>query len=65
MLIRSLFPTGARVLVDGRDEAIVAQGFPDGSTSFPFAHYKVHFVGGDRNVAVAMDRIGVERKVGA
>lgn len=55
------FPVGARVLVDGRDEAIVAQAFPEGSSSYLFPHYKVHFVGGDRNVAVAMKRVGVER----
>lgn len=56
------FPCGARVLVDGRDEAIVAQAFPQGSTSYLFAHYVVHFVNGDRNVAVAWARVGVDRK---
>ncbi len=55
------FPTGARVLVDGRDEVVIAQHFPRGSTSFLFPHYKVHFIGGDRNVAVSKTRIGVER----
>jgi hypothetical protein len=63
--IRHLFFVGARVLVDGRDEAIVMQAFPDGSSSFLFPHYKVHFVGGDRNVAVAIDRVDVDRKAGA
>lgn len=56
------FPIGARVLVDGRDEAIVKQAFPEGSTSFLFPHYKLNFVGGDKNVAVSMKRVGVERR---
>ena len=56
------FPCGARVLIDGRDEAIVKQAFPKGSSSFLFPHYKVDIVGGDKNVAVAMKRIGVGRK---
>ncbi len=51
------YPSGARVYVDGRDEAIVRQAFPEGSTSHLFAHYKVDLVGGDRNVAVAMSRV--------
>jgi hypothetical protein len=57
-----VFPSGARVLVDGRDEAIVRQAFPKGSSSFMFPHYKVDFVGGDKNVAVNMKRVGVDRK---
>lgn len=77
--MKSVFPSGARVLVDGEREAIVRQAFPEGSTSFFFPHYKVDFcnVGperrwsagdrariedGDTNVAVAMHRVGVERK---
>jgi hypothetical protein len=56
-----IFPVGARVYVDGRDEARIAQRFPEGSSSFLFPHYKVHFTGGDQNVAVAMGRVGVER----
>jgi hypothetical protein len=56
-----VFPVGARVLVDGRDEARVTQAFPEGSSSFMFAHYKLDFVGGDRNVAVAMRRVSVKR----
>ncbi len=59
---RHTFPVGARVLVDGRHEALVGQAFPEGSSSFMFPHYKVHFVDGDRNVAVHVDRVGVERK---
>lgn len=53
------FPPGARVLVDGRDAAIVKQAFPEGSSSFLFPHYKLDIVGGDKNVAVAMKRVGV------
>lgn len=56
------FPSGARVLVDGRDEAIVKQAFPEGSTSFLFPHYKLDIVNGDKNVAVNMKRVGVDRK---
>jgi hypothetical protein len=59
------FPVGARILVDGRDEAIVKQAFPEGSSSFLFPHYKLDFVGGDKNVAVSVARVGVERKKGA
>lgn len=55
------FPVGARVLVDGKQEAIVKQAFPDGSSSFLFPHYKLDFIGGDKNVAVNMTRVGVER----
>ena len=58
-----VFPLGARVLVDGRDEAIVKQAFPEGSSSFMWPHYKLDFVGGDRNVVVNMSHVGVERKV--
>lgn len=57
-----VFPYNARVLVDGQDEAIVKQAFPEGSSSFMFPHYKLDFVGGDKNVAVGMHRVGVERK---
>jgi hypothetical protein len=56
------FPIGARILVDGRDEAIVKQAFPEGSSSFMFPHYKVDIVGGDKNVAVAIKRVGVEKR---
>jgi hypothetical protein len=60
-----VFPHGARVLVDGRDEAIVKQAFPQGSTSYMFPHYKLDIVDGDKNVAVAMNRVGVDRKKAA
>ncbi len=58
------FPIGARVLVDGRDEAIVAQVFPEGSTSLLAPHYCVRFVGGPAHeqVKVSMNRVGVDRK---
>ena len=55
------FPVGARVLIDGLDEAVVAQVFPEGSSSLLAPHYKVRFVGGrpGEQVAVAMSRVGV------
>jgi len=56
------FPVGARVLVDGRDVAIVKQCFPEGSSSFLFPHYKLDVLDGDKNVAVKMSRVGVKRK---
>jgi hypothetical protein len=59
--MKPIFPTGARVCVDGRDQAIVRQAFPEGSSYYLFPHYKVDFVGGDRNVAVAIGRVGVEK----
>lgn len=55
----AVFPAGAHVLVDGRDEAIVKQAFPVGSSSFAFPHYKLDFVGGDGNVAMSMKRVGI------
>ena len=56
------FPVGARILVDGRDEAVIQQVFPEGSSSFMFPHYRVRFVGGDSNVAITLHRVGVKRK---
>lgn len=53
------FPIGAKVLVDGRDLAIVKQAFPEGSSSFLFPHYKLDFLHGDKNVAVSLKRVGV------
>jgi len=58
----SVFPSGARVYVDGETEAIVKQAFPNGSTSYLFPHYKLDFVKGDTNVAVRISRVGVDRK---
>lgn len=59
---QSQFPPGARVLVDGRDEAIVRECFPEGSSSYAFPHYKVNMVGGDQNIAVPIERVGIDRK---
>ncbi len=55
------FPVGAKVYVDGVDLAVVNQAFPEGSSSYPFPHYKVSFVGGDKNVAIATRRVGVKK----
>lgn len=55
-----LFPVGAKVYVDGRDLAIIAQVFPEGSASYLFPHYKVDFVNGDKNVAVCIGKVGVK-----
>ncbi len=52
------FPIGARVLVDGVP-AIVKAYWPEGTSSFLFPHYKLDFIGGDRNVAVHVSRVGV------
>lgn len=59
------FPVGARVLVDSpvhqvhQDNAIVRAYFPEGSSSYLFPQYKVDFVGGDKNVAVHVNRVSV------
>ena len=50
------------MLIDGRGEAIVRDAFPKGSTSYMFPHYRLDVVGGDRNVAVSLARVGVTRK---
>ena len=55
------FPYGAKVYVDGRDLAIVKQVFLNGSSSFMFPHYKVDFIDGDKNVVVAIKRVGIEQ----
>jgi hypothetical protein len=57
-----ILPCGARAYVDGRDEVVISQSFPQGSSYYMFPHYKVHFEGGDRNVAVSMTRVGVVRR---
>jgi len=59
---KHVFPPGARVLIDGRDEARVKQAFPEGSSSYLFPHYKLDIIDGDTNVAVHMSRVGVERR---
>jgi len=38
-----LLPIGARAYCDGRDEVIVRQTFPEGSSSYLWPHYKVCF----------------------
>jgi hypothetical protein len=61
---KHFFPPGARVLIDGRDEAIVIQAFPEGSTSYLFPHYKLRSKGSGFSevFAVAANRVGVERR---
>jgi hypothetical protein len=53
---------GARALVDGRDEVKIRQAFPNGSSSFLFPHYKVDYIGGDKNIAVPWGQVSVRRK---
>lgn len=60
--MNSTFPIGARILVDGRDEAIVKAAWPEGTTSHLFPHYVLDIVDGDRGVVVSMSRVGVERE---
>jgi hypothetical protein len=57
MAVRPVLPSGARVFVDGRYEARVRQGFPEGSASYSFPHYKLDFVRGEKNVAVSASRV--------
>lgn len=52
------FPIGSRVLVDGSKEALIKGVFPEGSVSYSFPHYKIDYRDGDKNVAVAMVRLG-------
>jgi DNA polymerase III sliding clamp (beta) subunit (PCNA family) len=59
---RHVFPIGAKVLVDGQDEAIVRQAFPEGSHSLLGPHYVVRIVDGGEIQKVPMSRVGVERK---
>lgn len=54
------FPVGARVLIDGEVEARVKAHFPQGSTSYGFPHYKLDVIGGDKNIAVHVARVGVK-----
>lgn len=56
------FQPGAHVLIDGTIVATVKAYFPEGSTSYGFPHYKVDIAEGDRNVAIAVKRIGVVRR---
>lgn len=54
------FPIGARVYVDGRYIARIRAHFPKGSSSYAWPHYKLDYAGGDRDVAVACKRVGVD-----
>jgi 3D (Asp-Asp-Asp) domain-containing protein len=58
----SVFPVGARVLVDGIEEAIVKQAFPEGSTSYGFPHYVLKHVGDGEQFVVQFKRVGVARR---
>jgi len=58
-----VFPYGTKVLLDKKDKAIVRQAFPVGSASYSFPHYKVDIIGGDKNVAIAMNKV-TEDKTG-
>jgi hypothetical protein len=55
------FPNGARIYIDGKQEAIVKQAFLEGSSSFMFPHYKVDIVDGDKNVAIHAQRCSVDK----
>lgn len=62
MATQTTFPVGARVYVDGKDQAIIAQVFPEGSSALTAPHYCVRFVGGgSEQVRVAMHRVGVDK----
>lgn len=56
-MTKAEYKHGDRVLIDGKDEAVVKQHFPGGSTSHAFPHVKVDLVGGDTNVAVHTDKV--------
>ncbi len=64
------YPVGALVLLDGKHRARVRAFFPEGSASYPFAHYKIAFAsndggrstaqaGSEGDTAVQAHRIGV------
>jgi hypothetical protein len=55
-----IFPSGAKVYVDGQYTAKVLQAFPQGSTSYLFPHYQVQI--GNETSVVAMNRVGVVKK---
>lgn len=57
-----IFPPGAKVYINGRVLAKVREAFPEGSTSYSHPHYKVDIQGGERNVAVPFDQVGVTLK---
>jgi hypothetical protein len=57
------YPIGAKILVDGEDMATVRGHFPEGSSWYAFPHYKVDYRGGDKNVCVALRRVGVTKRL--
>lgn len=61
---KQIFPPGATVYINGRVKAKVREAFPEGSTSYLHPHYKVDIQGGDHNVAVPFDQVGVTLKRG-
>lgn len=48
---------GIKILVDRKHRATVWEHFPEGSTSFGFAHYVVRYVPDGERVAVASWRV--------
>ena len=58
-----ILPVGARAYVNGRDDCVIVQVFPEGSTSLMSPHYCVRFIGGgSEQVKVSMDHVGVVKK---
>lgn len=56
-----MFKFGARVYIDGQDEAIIQSAWPEGTYFHPWPHYKVNFINGDKNVVVNITRVGAEK----
>lgn len=50
---------GATVTVDGGYRAVIRDVFPEGSTSYPFPHYKIDYFDGDKGVAIGFHRVHV------
>lgn len=53
---------GAKCYIDGKRPAKILQFFPEGSTSFSFAHYVVLEDGSDRQTVLHATRIRFEKK---
>jgi len=53
------YPIGAKILVDGHRPAIIMEAYPEGSTSYLFAHYVLRFVGSTERTIIAMSRVGI------
>ena len=62
-VVRSFFPIGARVLIDGAQVAIVREIFPEGSTSYAFPHYRLRCVGSMDDCCLALERVSVFGRV--